>query len=77
MSGIKTVMPSNPYDAKGLMNAALQGTDPVVVTIGEQGITKKNLVVHDMYRESPVYAAMLAKMDYPDFPLPVGIFGAV
>jgi len=54
----------------------LRGTDPVVVTIGEQGITKKDLVKHDMYREDPVYAAMLTKMDYPDFPLPVGIFRA-
>ncbi|VGO16850.1 2-oxoglutarate oxidoreductase subunit KorB [Pontiella desulfatans] len=55
----------------------LRGTDPVVVTIGEQGITKKDLVKHDMFREDPVYASMLTKMDYPDFPLPVGIFHAV
>ncbi len=59
---------------KGIM---LRGTDPVVVTIGEQGITEKDLVVHDRYREDPVYASMLTKMDYPDFPLPVGIFHAV
>ncbi|MBE6687585.1 MAG: dehydrogenase [Ruminococcaceae bacterium] len=28
--GLKVVFPSTPYDAKGLMNAALNGTDPVV-----------------------------------------------
>ncbi len=28
--GIKVVFPVTPYDAKGLMNSALQGTDPVV-----------------------------------------------
>src|SRR5690606_1381406 len=28
--GIKVVFPVTPYDAKGLMNAALQGTDPVL-----------------------------------------------
>ncbi|NLE31785.1 MAG: dehydrogenase, partial [Bacteroidales bacterium] len=28
--GIKLCFPVTPYDAKGLMNAALQGTDPVV-----------------------------------------------
>lgn len=28
--GIKVCFPVTPYDAKGLMNAALQGTDPVV-----------------------------------------------
>ncbi|MCF7817565.1 MAG: hypothetical protein K9M54_06765 [Kiritimatiellales bacterium] len=59
---------------KGIM---LKGTSPVVVTIGEQGITEKDLVVHDMYREDTVYAAMLTEMDFPDFPLPVGIYRAV
>ena len=28
----------------------LQGTKPEVVTIGEQGVTKKDLVKHDMFR---------------------------
>jgi 2-oxoisovalerate dehydrogenase E1 component len=28
--GLKVVFPSTPYDAKGLMNAALNGTDPVI-----------------------------------------------
>jgi 2-oxoisovalerate dehydrogenase E1 component len=28
--GLKVVYPATPYDAKGLMNAALNGTDPVV-----------------------------------------------
>jgi len=41
--GLKVIFPATPYDAKGLMNSALQGTDPVVVfesqriyDIGEQ-----------------------------------------
>ncbi len=41
--GLKVVFPVTPYDAKGLMNSALQGTDPViffesqrVYDIGEQ-----------------------------------------
>lgn len=29
--GIKVVVPSNPYDAKGLMAAALQDNDPVII----------------------------------------------
>jgi len=28
--GLKVVFPATPYDAKGLMNAALSGTDPVI-----------------------------------------------
>ena len=30
VSGIKTIMPSNPYDAKGLLINAIQSDDPVV-----------------------------------------------
>jgi 2-oxoisovalerate dehydrogenase E1 component beta subunit len=30
VSGVKTVMPSNPYDAKGLLIAAIEDDDPVV-----------------------------------------------
>lgn len=55
----------------------LRGTKPEVVTIGEQGVAEKDLLVHDMFSEDPVYAAMLVEMDYPDFPIPVGIFRAV
>ncbi len=29
--GLKVIFPATPYDAKGLMNSALQGTDPVIV----------------------------------------------
>ena len=28
---MKTVIPSNPYDAKGLLIAAIEGDDPVVI----------------------------------------------
>ncbi|NLA49230.1 MAG: dehydrogenase, partial [Bacteroidales bacterium] len=28
--GLKVIFPATPYDARGLMNAALQGTDPVI-----------------------------------------------
>ncbi|MFM8517474.1 MAG: alpha-ketoacid dehydrogenase subunit beta [Nevskiaceae bacterium] len=30
VSGIKTVMPSNPYDAKGMLIAAIEDDDPVI-----------------------------------------------
>ena len=29
-AGLKTVIPSNPYDAKGLLIAAIEDDDPVI-----------------------------------------------
>ncbi|MEP6922604.1 MAG: 2-oxoacid:ferredoxin oxidoreductase subunit beta, partial [bacterium] len=59
---------------KGIrMNGAL----PEVVTIGENGITEADLLVHDIYLEDPSVAFMLARMEQPNFPQPVGIFRAV
>ena len=55
------------------MNGAL----PEVVTIGENGITEADMLVHDIYLEDPSVAFMLARMEQPDFPQPVGIFRAV
>lgn len=55
------------------MNGAL----PEVVTIGENGVTENDLLVHDIYLKDPSVAFMLARMEAPDFPQPVGIFRAV
>ena len=30
MSGLRTVIPSNPYDAKGLLIASIEDDDPVI-----------------------------------------------
>ena len=48
-----------------------------VVTIGENGITENDLLVHDIYLKDPSVAFMLARMEQPDFPQPVGIFRAI
>ena len=59
---------------KGIrMNGAL----PEVMTIGENGITENDLLVHDIYQKDPSVAFMLARMEQPEFPQPVGIFRAV
>jgi 2-oxoglutarate/2-oxoacid ferredoxin oxidoreductase subunit beta len=59
---------------KGIrMNGAL----PEVVTIGENGITENELLVHDIHLNDPSVAFMLARMEQPDFPQPVGIFRAI
>jgi len=55
----------------------MNGAHPEVVTIGENGITESDLLIHDIYLKDPSVAFMLARMEQPDFPQPVGIFRAV
>jgi 2-oxoglutarate ferredoxin oxidoreductase subunit beta len=55
----------------------MNGAHPEVVTIGENGITESDLLVHDIYLKDPSVAFMLARMEQPNFPQPVGIFRAV
>jgi 2-oxoglutarate ferredoxin oxidoreductase subunit beta len=59
---------------KGIrMNGAL----PEVVTIGENGISEADILVHNIHLEDPSVAFMLARMEQPIFPQPVGIFRAI
>jgi 2-oxoglutarate/2-oxoacid ferredoxin oxidoreductase subunit beta len=53
----------------------LNGLKLEVVELGN-GITEADLLVHDVHAE-PSLAYMLARMDYPDFPVPVGVFRSV
>jgi 2-oxoglutarate ferredoxin oxidoreductase subunit beta len=55
----------------------MNGAHPEVVTLGENGITESDILVHDINLEDPSVAFMLARMEQPDFPQPVGIFRAV
>ena len=47
------------------------------MTIGENGITEADLLVHDEHAEEPYLALMLSRMFWPDFPVPVGVLRAV
>ncbi|HEY8205004.1 MAG TPA: 2-oxoacid:ferredoxin oxidoreductase subunit beta [Pyrinomonadaceae bacterium] len=55
----------------------MNGAHPEVVTIGENGITEADILMHDIHLQDPSVAFMLARMEQPDFPQPVGIFRAV
>ena len=55
----------------------LNGLHPEVVTIGENGITEADLLVHDETAEEPYLALMLSRMFWPEFPVPVGVLRAV
>jgi 2-oxoglutarate ferredoxin oxidoreductase subunit beta len=45
------------------------------VVIGENGVTEKDILVHDAKRDDPTMAFMLANLaEKPGFPTPIGIF---
>jgi 2-oxoglutarate ferredoxin oxidoreductase subunit beta len=55
----------------------LNGLHPEIVTIGENGITEADLLVHDETAADPYLAYMLSRMWWPDYPVPVGVLRRV
>ena len=51
----------------------LDGMGLRVVTIGENGITEDDILVHDAHSENVGIHMMLADMKYPEFPVALGI----
>ncbi len=59
---------------KGLI---LDGLKLKVVTLGENGINEKNLLVHDATEANPGIHYMLANMRYPEYPVALGVIRSV
>jgi 2-oxoglutarate ferredoxin oxidoreductase subunit beta len=59
---------------KGLI---LDGLKLKVVTLGENGITEDDIIVHDALEPNPGIQYMLANMKYPEYPVALGIIRAV
>ena len=59
---------------KGLI---LDGLKLRVVKLGENGITEKNILVHDSSEPNPGIHYMLANMRYPDYPVALGVIRSV
>ncbi len=55
----------------------LRGLHPEIVTIGEDGVTEADLLVHDQHAEDPYLALILSRMFWPEFPVPVGVLRQV
>ena len=53
----------------------LNGVTPQVVDLGN-GIAESDLLVHDETLEDPTVASILARMEYPEFPVPLGVLRA-
>lgn len=55
----------------------LRDHNPEVVTIGQNGVTEKDILIHNSENPDPTLAYMLTRMDYPNFPVPIGVFRSV
>jgi 2-oxoglutarate ferredoxin oxidoreductase subunit beta len=56
----------------------MNGTRPEVIQLGsETGLSESDCLVHDVNIEDPSVAFMLARMEQPEFPQPVGVFREV
>ncbi|MCF8366820.1 MAG: 2-oxoacid:ferredoxin oxidoreductase subunit beta [Bacteroidales bacterium] len=55
----------------------IDGFQLKTVTIGENGITKDDILVHDAYTKNPIMHLMIANMSQPEFPVALGIIRQV
>jgi 2-oxoglutarate/2-oxoacid ferredoxin oxidoreductase subunit beta len=55
----------------------LRGLDPEIVTLGANGVSEDDILRHDETRPVASLAYVLSRLDYPDFPVPVGVLRAV
>ncbi|PIQ86025.1 MAG: 2-oxoacid:ferredoxin oxidoreductase subunit beta [Candidatus Omnitrophica bacterium CG11_big_fil_rev_8_21_14_0_20_45_26] len=54
----------------------LNGLDPVIVDLDDSQ-HQKDLVIHDEKAKEPHYAYLLTQMEYPEMPVPFGVFRAI
>lgn len=51
----------------------LQGMRAEIVRLGENGVTERDLVVHDERSANPGLAFLLSRLSPPEFPVPLGV----
>jgi 2-oxoglutarate ferredoxin oxidoreductase subunit beta len=61
------------FGKDGLSGLILDGLKLKVVRIGENGITEKDLLIHDSHENNPGIQYMLANMRYPEYPVALGV----
>jgi 2-oxoglutarate ferredoxin oxidoreductase subunit beta len=55
----------------------LRGVHPEIVTLGRDGVTEGDILVHDEKATEPTLAYLLSRLSHPEHPVPVGVFYAV
>jgi len=61
------------FGKEGNKGLVLDGFNLKVVTIGEKGVTEKDILVHDATCEDTTLQMKLALMEGPDMPIAVGV----
>lgn len=51
----------------------LNGFKPEIVTIGENGITESDILIHDAHTSDPVLHLLLSRLAFPEFPVAMGV----
>lgn len=59
---------------KGLI---LEGLKLKVVKLGERGMTRGKILIHDAFESNPGIQYMLANMKYPEYPVALGVIRSV
>lgn len=55
----------------------LDNLSPKVVTIGQDGVTEKDILVHDQNKKDNILSFILSRFRHPEFPVPLGVFRSV
>ncbi len=55
----------------------LDGLKLKVVKLGEDGLTEKDVLIHDALEPNPIVHLLLGNMNYPDFPIALGVIRSV
>ncbi len=55
----------------------LNGTHLEIVTLGEQGITEKDILIHNPFENDSSLHLKIAQMTLPDFPVALGVIRSV
>jgi 2-oxoglutarate/2-oxoacid ferredoxin oxidoreductase subunit beta len=65
------------YGKEKNLGIVLDGFKLKPVKIGENGVSKDDILIHDAHNENPILHLLLSAMNYPEFPIVFGVIRAV
>jgi 2-oxoglutarate/2-oxoacid ferredoxin oxidoreductase subunit beta len=65
------------FGKEGKRGIRMRGTQAEAVTLGQDGVTEADLLVHDEQADQSALAFFLAQFEGPELPVPLGVFRAL